>query len=435
MGNDINAPDRHAASATHAEPLSRAAIVSAPLRDDPSPHILEDVPLNTADIPRHELDISCQTRANPLPWKGQFSPQLIEALLRRYAAPGSHVFDPFLGSGTVLAECIRRQLDASGSEVNPAASILSRLYTLASLRLEDRRSACDAAFKAVERHLSQEPLTASSADLAEVRPQDIATLARQQSDSNVATIMTAALVLADPTWSSLSIQRLIDALRRVRQLLLTLPAYRASITVFDSDARRIPLPDSSIDLIVTSPPYINVFNYHQQYRPAVEALDIDVLEAARSEIGSNRKHRMNRFLTVVQYCLDMASVLREMKRLLRPGGRMIFVVGRESRVRGVPILNGALLSAIATESVDLVVRMRQERAFTNRFGERIVEDILHMFLPVSPSLPSSSPTAVADRVLNRLVETAHGEVREDIEAAIGGIAKVLPSPLYAGISG
>ncbi len=33
--------------------------------------------------------------------------------------------------------------------------------------------------------------------------------------------------------------------------------------VLHSDARRLPLDDQSIDLIIISPPYINVFNYHQ----------------------------------------------------------------------------------------------------------------------------------------------------------------------------
>ena len=47
-----------------------------------------------------------------------------------------------------------------------------------------------------------------------------------------------------------------------------------------------------------------MFNYHQKYRRSVEALDCNILAIARSEIGSNRQNRGNRFLTVIQYCLD-----------------------------------------------------------------------------------------------------------------------------------
>ena len=67
-----------------------------------------------------------------------------------------------------------------------------------------------------------------------------------------------------------------------------------------ADARRLPIEDDSIEGVITSPPYINVFNYHQNYRRAVELLGWKPLEASRSEIGANRKHRANRFFTVVQ---------------------------------------------------------------------------------------------------------------------------------------
>ena len=66
--------------------------------------------------------------------------------------------------------------------------------------------------------------------------------------------------------------------------------------------------NDSIDFVITSPPYINVFNYHQNYRKSVEATGFNVLEVARSEIGSNRKFRSNRFLTVIQYALDIYQV-------------------------------------------------------------------------------------------------------------------------------
>ena len=33
------------------------------------------------------------------PYLGKFVPQLVEALLDRYVAPGGHVLDPFAGSG------------------------------------------------------------------------------------------------------------------------------------------------------------------------------------------------------------------------------------------------------------------------------------------------------------------------------------------------
>lgn len=53
---------------------------------------------------------------------------------------------------------------------------------------------------------------------------------------------------------------------------------------------RFPNPAIPFGLVLTSPPYINVYNYHQQYRASAEALGWDLLEVAKTEIGSNRKH-------------------------------------------------------------------------------------------------------------------------------------------------
>ena len=106
-----------------------------------------------------------------------------------------------------------------------------------------------------------------------------------------------------------------------------------------------------------------------------------MLALARSEIGANRQNRGNRFLTVIQYSLDMALALREMARAAKPGARLILVVGRESSVRGVRFFNGELVAELAVRCVGMQMERRQERRFRNRYGTHIYEDILHFLAP------------------------------------------------------
>ncbi|GGA44862.1 hypothetical protein [Okeania sp. KiyG1] len=94
------------------------------------------------------------------------------------------------------------------------------------------------------------------------------------------------------------------------KLIENLPNSNKKITAYLSDARLLPISDNQIDFVVTSPPYINVFNYHQNYRKYAEFLGWNLLKIAKSEIGSNRANRGNRFYTVVQYCLDIADTLK-----------------------------------------------------------------------------------------------------------------------------
>lgn len=388
------------------------------------------LPLNTTDIHRDELDIAAQVRTNPLPWKGQFSPQLVEVLLREYATPGSHVLDPFVGSGTVLGESVRQGHSATGVEINPAAVLLAKLYEWTNVPRSQRLSVLAEVRHSLERIAAEASSPSGAiANLVTLRPQDYAALASTCGDAATRRLVQAILVLADPKWSEVSYGRVLSSYGRVRELILGLPEGPFTVNAHHADARRIPLGVGECDLVVTSPPYINVFNYHQQYRPAVEALDHDVLEAARSEIGSNRKHRMNRFLTVVQYALDMSLVLDEMRRTLRQGGRAIVVIGRESMVRGARIPNGKLLSEVAQRGAGLMPLMRQERSFRNRFGEVILEDILHFRREgLWESAPVEGLISLSRATLGSLLPTVSGDVRDDVTAAIDAAECVKPSP-------
>ncbi len=86
--------------------------------------------LDRKALPQSQLDIDRRIRTNPLPWTGQFSPQLVEALLAVCALDEGTVLDPFAGSGTALGEAARSGLAAYGSELNPAAVALAKVYEI-----------------------------------------------------------------------------------------------------------------------------------------------------------------------------------------------------------------------------------------------------------------------------------------------------------------
>ena len=101
------------------------------------------------------------------------------------------------------------------------------------------------------------------------------------------------------------------------------------------------------------------------------------MKRAPIEFWKNRKNRGNRFLTVIQYCIDMALSINEAIRVCKDNARMIYVVGRESSVLGYSFCNSELIYDIGTEIFGLNLMVRQERVFKNRYGQMIYEDILH----------------------------------------------------------
>src|SRR5439155_15512459 len=98
------------------------------------------------------------------------------------------------------------------------------------------------------------------------------------------------------------------------------------------------------------------------------------------------------------YCLDMAAVLGELRRVCKHEARIIIVVGRESQVRKTRFFNGETVGRLAVRSAGCIVQARQERVFQNRFGEMIFEDILHL-TPRPPNGTLTPPAEIARETL------------------------------------
>jgi hypothetical protein len=217
---------------------------------------------------------------------------------------------------------------------------------------------------------------------------------------------------------------------KIKELVKSLPVSKKAITILQEDARKTSLSDSSVDFVVTSPPYINVFNYHQQYRSSSEYLNGSVLPSAKAEIGSNRKNRGNRFYTVIQYCLDMGQVFDEINRICRARSRVIFVVGRESQVRKTSFRNGEIVSEIACASCNMKLLNRQERVFLNRYGTPIYEDILHFESTKTKGSGDESSRIISRALLQSVMPDIPEESREDLRDALDRIGEIQPSDIF-----
>jgi hypothetical protein len=242
-------------------------------------------------------------------------------------------------------------------------------------------------------------------------------------------LLEALVVLLNYSDNEPTAETVLATWGKLRETVLALPESNALLLPANCDARALPLADRSADIVITSPPYLNVFNYHQHYRRSVEALGWDLLEVARSEIGSNRKNRGNRFLTVIQYCIDMADVLWELRRACKPAARIIIVVGRESNVRKTRFFNGEIVARLAMRSAGYHLQNRQERVFQNRFGEIIIEDILHLIMgPLNGAL--TPPVDIAQEALMAAAARAPKESLGDLNSAVEMVGEVKPSPIF-----
>lgn len=280
---------------------------------------------NRDDFNDDELNLTDRKRTNLFSWQGQFSPEFVYKILSRYTNECDVVFDPFVGSGTVLVESARLGLKCIGNELNYAPYIFSQFYRYCNISKNER-----------------------------------------QDNNEMKKIFEEIIsIIGENNREKLTLK------------MMSLPYSKNEVVVKQGDARDMRyFEDDCCSFVLTSPPYINVLNYHQQYRKEVEQLGENVLMTAKSEIGANRKNRGNRFLTIRDYIFEMSDVISEISRICTKRGRVIFVVGRKTTVNGCVVNNSEIIYQLC-KMLGLDYLTRQERKFKNRFGKIIIEDVIH----------------------------------------------------------
>ena len=128
------------------------------------------------------------------------------------------------------------------------------------------------------------------------------------------------------------------------------------------DARNLPIESASVDMIITSPPYLNAIDYIRGHKFTLvwKGHSISSLRSLRSDnIGSERSLEMEpskrivetfermgdmrklerRYQSIViRYIKDMNCVLSECKRVMKKDAQAVFVIG-DSTLQGVFIKN------------------------------------------------------------------------------------------------
>ncbi len=150
------------------------------------------------------------------------------------------------------------------------------------------------------------------------------------------------------------------------------------------DARRIGIQSESMDIIVTSPPYLNAIDYLRGHKLSLVWMGYPVtrVSAIRSsnvgtEKGSRRaprtgpiaelldkagqvRHlplRIQRML--VKYIRDMRKVAGEIARILKPGGEAMLIVG-DSTVKGTFVANSVVIrELLKTRGLRLISSRRR----------------------------------------------------------------------------
>ncbi len=389
-------------------------------------------------LAQQKLDVKEKKRANLFNWRGQFTPELVHYLLSEMAVSNQTILDPFVGSGTVLLECGRKNLNSIGFEINPAAYAMAKFYTLLNASIPERQEYLKKTQEAIKNALfgkeelvlwlEKEDYREKYRNLLEF----CSHIFSKVTDPIERILFMNIFFIAENSRINHLKTSLFQAFDYMEKSLLSLPQRTVKTEVKLGDARETHLFfKNEIDIILTSPPYINVFNYHQNHRAIVETAGWNVLKVAESEIGSNRKNRTNRFRTVVQYALDIELALHSFSNSLKNNGLLIMVLGRESNVRQVPFYNGAMVKDLIKEMACFGEINNFERTFKNKFGNSIKEDIIIGQKINTCENLNSKATKIAQKHLELGFDWAKEDLqKQEIKEVLSNIDSLQASPIF-----
>jgi DNA modification methylase len=281
--------------------------------------------------------------------------RLIAGLSRR----GDTVLDPFCGSGTVLVEARRAGRCALGVDLNPLAvrlarrkatpaspahreALVARARAVAEVATSRRKARVGASRRyppedvaAFDPHVLLEldglrcgieevDDAAIRSDLELVLSSLLVKLSRRASDTSAAP-RTTRIAAGFPTRSFVrKTEELVARLAEVEPELRRAP----DASVFEGDARMLAgVGLSTVDLVVTSPPYAGVYDYVEHHRMRLRWLDLSTKNFELHEIGAKR-HAGDRGPEAARerYLRETTSALRAVARVLRPGGKAAWLV-------------------------------------------------------------------------------------------------------------
>ena len=320
------------------------------------------------------------------PFPARMPLSVAEHLIERMTEPGETILDPMVGSGTTLIAARRLGRRGIGYDRDPLAVLLSRVATR-NLSKKPLESTATRILERARDRIKKIQLPSSRKQLPEEDQQFLRYWFPPRSQKQLLALAGAigeepkgperdlswavfsSLIIAKSAGASfaLDISRSRPHKRSDKAIVLPFdgwhPRFRRAIVrhpfldanglgkamIESGDARSLPLKEASVDLVLTSPPYLNAVNYIRSHKFSLVWMGYDLatlrelrgtmvgterglwsvdslpsgLERQFEEgVAADRRRAMIR-----QYLSDLRKVLVEAKRVLRPSRLLVLVVG------------------------------------------------------------------------------------------------------------
>lgn len=343
-------------------------------------------------------------------YPAKFIPQLVEKLIDEYIShKDAHINDPFMGCGTTIVTAISRGFKASGTDINKTAHLITKVKStpikpeyldkrIEQLLLKSK------SLSEMQRTLFRdqiEPLIPQNhidrinywfTEENKIKLGKILRIIYDEDDEIIRDFFLVAFshilkncsiwlqgstkptrdLMKQPTEPCDAFRKHLRKMQKGNNAFYSVvpPKVRENIGEYLSievgDARKQPVPDETVDLIVTSSPYVTSYEYADLHQLSTIWLDLanDLTEYKKQFIGTSYKKYENKILRssiamdivdkmskknkkmakeIEAFFIDMENVFDESYRILKNGGRCCYVIG-DTKLKGIDVLNAEVFA-------------------------------------------------------------------------------------------
>jgi len=282
-------------------------------------------------------------------YPARFIPQIPRTFIKLFTKKGDVVLDPFVGCGTTLVESQLLNRHSIGNDLNPLATLISKVKTtpISTKKLETITELLEKIEKEIKSNNRK-------LKFPKLPDRDISNLFNDKMLEEIQLIKENIDEINDKDIFDLSLVALSSTIRaiieskngdnilqtfknKITMMVETLKEYnryvdnQTKVSIITGDSRRLKkVETNSVDLIVTSPPYVNALDYYRVHMYNMLWLGMNYSAFKQNEIGGHSHHLFNRFRLLSEYLGDMLRSIIEMNRVMKKGKICAIVVGNSS---------------------------------------------------------------------------------------------------------
>lgn len=354
-------------------------------------------------------------------YPAKFIPQIVQRLLERYSTPGNTILDPFGGCGTTLVEAKINGHRGISIDINRVAVLITKAkMNSISINLLKRRT--EVLYGRIDNNKDKTNY------YREAHPrlkywfkwyqynglQRIYNCILQERNSKVRNFYLCCFsnILKNCSiWYSKSIKPMRDPNKKLVKPLAAFKKHLKYMTVMNEefinileeketiqnpckvikgDARNLSLEDCTIDMIITSPPYVTSYEYADLHQLSILWFEYteDLKKIKKSFVGTSSRMRARKNISsevakdtiskllskrkrlakcISNYYVDLEKCLNEMHRVLRPKKNLCLILG-DTEYLGIKIPNTEvsieLLESAGFKIQDVIKRRLSSKSFT-----------------------------------------------------------------------